>query len=244
MGAYGTRPLIAAILGPFFLFFSDFYTRERSGGPDVGHWREISAHTEKVGHLNISHLKDELDQINSEHEPLLETKEELRNPDQAQEFLRKKESIVDNFIHRQKKIDQDAFNMSILAVKPQEKVGSVTELSDRIKDFLRGKEKNRSLWVIDRGLPGGRLLALRGGVGLDQYDQTLNPSSEPSATHLNEREEKVDLPSNLEKEEVGLKSNQKQGGIEKGDPLAKDGGGVHVEDQCGLPPKDGGAKKK
>lgn len=222
VGAYGARPLIAAILGPFFLCFLDSYTGQGPSGPDLGHWKEISAHTRGVRDQNLLHLKGELDQLDGEYKSLLEAKEGPRDPHQMEELTRKKESKFYEYLYRLRKINKDAFNMSMQAVKSQEKIGSVTELSDPIKDFFRGNEKNRSLWVIDRGLPGG--------VGLDQYDQNLNPSSQLDATHLKESEEKVDLPLSPEKEEVGLDSNQKQDGMEKGDPLAKDGGTVHVED--------------
>ena len=192
VGRRGMRPLIASLSAITFLFAWNDYTRAPLKGPDIEHWAELMAHGEKAVNEGCSPIDDQLETLQERSASLLKIDPESRDPALVEELSKERWSLFEERMARTRDISRKTTEMSHLAAQPKgEKDGVVSELSDRLKDFFRGKEKNRTFWVIDRALPGG--------LGLDQYNQA---------------QEVLALQGNLQKNNELLGSLLKQGQID------------------------------
>lgn len=155
VGKSGARPLIAALLGPFFLYYLDTTTRSLQPVPDHQHWHEVNVKTDKIEKENNSYFFEKLDAINQDSS--------ITSPEERKEKTR---TLWNEHIYRRDQIQARYDQVADLIQESKESQnGVVAQLGDRIKDFFRGNDKNRSFWILDRALPGGR--------GLDQYDHHL-----------------------------------------------------------------------
>lgn len=163
VGRYGIRPFMGAISGPIFLSWLDSFTENHMRGIDLVHQREIVAHILKVQMENRSDLIRELVKIQDEYVPQLEKEEGSRDPVAVEEMENKKQSLWDAYNNRGERATEAGYEMLFLAATRKEEgsPGWVSEFSDHVKDFLRGKERNASFSAIDKGL--------HGSFGLDRY---------------------------------------------------------------------------
>lgn len=169
VGAWGIRPLIGFLSGAYLLDLFDHHTKAASKPSDAQHWQELVTHSEKAHSENKLFLDREYEKLNKERADILKIPPELRDPALVKEFHEKSEATTWEYLRRGQQIAKDTDEMSSLAVQGSKvKVGEVSEFSDRVKDLFRGKDRNRTFWVVDRGLPSG--------LGLSQYDQSNHVS--------------------------------------------------------------------
>lgn len=167
LGKRGFRPLIHFLSATTFLYFINLPTKAPIAPVDFDQWNEVYTHCQKAQSQNNAVFYAEIAKINQEQLALPEEKQS--DPETKRELSEKRMDALRQYVKANKRVSADTQEMAHLAISPKgEREGAVSEFSDRIKDFFRGKDRNRALWVVGRGSSGS--------IGFTQYDQSQDIS--------------------------------------------------------------------